>query len=70
MKPFIGQGAALALAILASAGAPAAWAADKSYEGITLNLASQNDQFAAVLAAVAPEFEAQTGAKEIGRAHV
>ena len=30
---------------------------------MTLNLASQNDQFAAVLAAIAPEFEAQTGAK-------
>ena len=38
-------------------------AADKPYEGVTLNLASQNDQFAAVLAAIAPEFEAQTGAK-------
>ena len=38
-------------------------AADKPYEGITLNLASQNDQFAAVLAAIAPEFEALTGAK-------
>ena len=38
-------------------------AAHKPYEGVTLNLASQNDQFAAVLAAIAPEFEALTGAK-------
>ncbi len=30
---------------------------------MTLNLASQNDQFAPVLAAIAPEFEAETGAK-------
>ena len=61
MKPFIGPAAALAL------GVSGAGAADKPYEGITLNLASQNDQFAAVLAAIAPEFEAQTGAKTIVR---
>ena len=30
---------------------------------MTLNLASQNDQFAAVLAALAPQFESLTGAK-------
>ena len=63
MKPFIGQAAALALGVLASLGVSGAGAADKPYEGVTLNLASQNDQFAAVLAAIAPEFEAQTGAK-------
>src|SRR5450432_3232664 len=63
MKPFIGQAAALALSVLASGGVSGAGAADKPYDGITLNLASQNDQFAAVLAAIAPEFEAQTGAK-------
>ena len=63
MKPFIGQAAALALGVLASLGVSGAEAADKPYEGVTLNLASQNDQFAAVLAAIAPEFEAQTGAK-------
>src|SRR3984885_10032375 len=63
MKPFIGQAAALALGVLAYAGVSAAEAADKPYEGITLNLASQNDQFATVLAAIAPEFEAATGAK-------
>ena len=37
-------------------------AADKPFEGVTLNLASQNDQFAAVLAALAPEFAEKTGA--------
>src|SRR6202020_2006345 len=63
MKPFIGQATALALGVLASVGGSGAGAADKPYEGMTLNLASQNDQFAAVLAAIAPEFEAQTGAK-------
>lgn len=36
--------------------------ADKKYEGITLTLASQNDQFAAVLAAIAPKFTEETGA--------
>ena len=63
MKPFIGQATALALGALISAGLSGAGAADKPYEGMTLNLASQNDQFAAVLAAIAPEFEALTGAK-------
>src|SRR5580698_7463961 len=63
MKPIIGQAAALALGVLASVGVSGAEAADKPYEGVTLNLASQNDQFAAVLAAIAPEFEAKTGAK-------
>src|SRR6202451_3744605 len=63
MKPFIGQAAALALGVLASVAVSGAGAADKPYEGVTLTLASQNDQFAAVLAAMAPEFEAQPGAK-------
>lgn len=36
--------------------------ADKKYGGITLTLASQNDQFAAVLAALAPKFTEETGA--------
>ena len=58
MKPFIGRATALAFGALASVGISGAEAADKPYEGVTLNLASQNDQFAAVLAAVAPEFEA------------
>src|SRR6516165_369140 len=63
MKPFIGRAAALALGVVISAGIAGGWAADKPYEGVTLNVASQNDQFAAVLAAIAPEFEAETGAK-------
>src|SRR5271169_6595460 len=64
MKPFIGKATALALgALLSAGGLSGAGAADKPYEGVTLNLASQNDQFAAVLAAIAPEFEALTGAK-------
>ena len=43
--------------------AGAALAADKPLEGITLNLASQNDQFAPVIAKLAPKFEEATGAK-------
>ncbi len=37
-------------------------AQDKPYTGITLNVASQNDQFAAVMADLAPQFEEATGA--------
>ena len=37
-------------------------AQDKPYEGITLNVASQNDQFAAVMADLAPQFTEKTGA--------
>ena len=59
MKPFIGRATALALGVLASVGLSGAEAADKPYDGVTLNLASQNDQFAAVLAALAPKFEAR-----------
>ena len=59
MKPFIGPFAALGLGAMVAGAA----AADKPYDGVTLNLASQNDQFAAVLATVAPKFEALTGAK-------
>ena len=57
MKPFIGRATAIALGALASVGILGAEAADKPYDGVTLNLASQNDQFAAVLAALAPKFE-------------
>ncbi len=39
-----------------------AFAQSKPYAGITLSLASQNDQFAPVLAKLAPRFEALTGA--------
>ena len=63
MKPLLGQATALALGVLATVGVSGVGAADKPYAGVTLNLASQNDQFAAVLAAIAPEFEALTGAK-------
>jgi multiple sugar transport system substrate-binding protein len=37
-------------------------AQDKPYAGITLNIASQNDQFAAVMADLAPQFADKTGA--------
>ena len=36
--------------------------ADMKYDGVTLNIASQNDQFAPVLAALAPKFKEATGA--------
>src|SRR5580704_18112739 len=36
-------------------------AADKPYDGVTLTLASQNDQFATVLADLAPKFKDATG---------
>lgn len=53
----------LGAAALAMAGmAGAAWAADKPLTGTTLTIASQNDQFAAVIAKLAPKFEAETGA--------
>src|SRR5438552_445930 len=38
-------------------------AAAGQFDGVTLNIASQNDQFAAVLAAMAPKFQELTGAK-------
>ncbi|HZG27095.1 MAG TPA: sugar ABC transporter substrate-binding protein [Ensifer sp.] len=40
-----------------------AHAADKPLEGVTLNLASMNDQFSAVLAQIAPKFKEATGAE-------
>src|ERR1700678_19912 len=48
--------AAISLAALAPAGA-----ADKPYDGVTLTLASQNDQFATVLADLSPKFQEATG---------
>jgi multiple sugar transport system substrate-binding protein len=39
-----------------------ALSADKKFEGVTLTLASQNDQFAAVLAALGAKFTEETGA--------
>jgi multiple sugar transport system substrate-binding protein len=38
-----------------------AQAAEKPYDGVTLNLASQNDQFAAVMADLVPKFKDETG---------
>jgi multiple sugar transport system substrate-binding protein len=53
----------LGAAALLSAGlAGSAFAADKPLAGVTLTLASQNDQFAAVIAKLAPQFEEKTGA--------
>lgn len=43
--------------------AAAAFAAGKPLDGITLTVASQNDQFAPVIAKLAPKFEEATGAK-------
>ncbi|MGA2042617.1 MAG: sugar ABC transporter substrate-binding protein [Roseiarcus sp.] len=51
-------------AIAAAAGLAAlspARAADKPYDGLTLNLASQNDQFATVLADLSSKFKEATG---------
>lgn len=49
---------AIAMAVLA---AGAARADDKPFAGVTLTVASQNDQFAGVLVRLAPEFLARTG---------
>lgn len=57
--------AALAASCALSCAVFWAWgaqAADKPLAGVTLTLASQNDQFAPVLAKLAPRFEAETGA--------
>ena len=56
----LGRALLAAFALLASQGT--ALAQDKPLAGVTLTLASQNDQFAAVLAQMAPEFKAATGA--------
>jgi multiple sugar transport system substrate-binding protein len=42
--------------------ASTAYAQDKPLDGVTLTLASQNDQFGAVLAQLAPKFKEETGA--------
>ena len=47
---------ALALAVVGPAGA-----AEKPYDGMTLTLASQNDQFGTVMADLAPKFKDATG---------
>src|SRR3984957_6212364 len=48
-------------AAISLAGLAPASAADKPYDGVTLTLASQNDQFATVLADMAPDFKEKTG---------
>lgn len=53
--------ACAAVALATGAFGATAGAQDKPYDGITLNLASQNDQFAATLATLAPMFEEATG---------
>ena len=63
MKSIISPIVALALGASVVTGTGGAGLADTRFEGVTLNLASQNDQFAAVLAAMAPKFEELTGAK-------
>ena len=62
-RPFVWAGPLAAVVVLAAVAAPReALAAPQPFAGITLSLASQNDQFAPVLAKLAPEFEAETGA--------
>jgi len=48
-------------AAISLAGFSPADAADKPYDGVTLTLASQNDQFATVLADLSPKFKEATG---------
>ena len=48
--------------LFAAAALTPALAADMPFEGVTLTIASQNDQFAPVLAALAPKFTEKTGA--------
>src|SRR5580693_725623 len=48
-------------AAISLAGLTPVGAADKPYDGLTLTLASQNDQFATVLADLSPKFKAATG---------
>src|ERR1700743_3312197 len=58
MKPSHLFGIAAALSFI---GLAPANAADKPYDGMTLSLASQNDQFATVMADLAPKFKEATG---------
>ncbi|MCO6188646.1 sugar ABC transporter substrate-binding protein [Rhizobium sp. L1K21] len=48
---------------MAVASAGVGHAQDKPFEGVTLNLASMNDQFSTVLVEMAPEFKEATGAE-------
>ena len=62
MNSFIVRVAALSVIGLAGASSSAPAFAEPRFDGVTLNIASQNDQFAAVLAAMAPKFHELTGA--------
>ena len=50
-------GALLASAAISATSAMPALAQDAKFNGVTLNLASQNDQFSTALFALAPDFE-------------
>jgi multiple sugar transport system substrate-binding protein len=63
MNPCFAHVTTLALGALTLVGPAGPTVAEAQYEGATLNIASQNDQFATVLAAVAPKFQELTGAK-------
>ena len=63
MKSIVAQLTAGSVAALVLAAPASSALAASRYDGVTLNIASQNDQFAAVLASEAPKFEALTGAK-------
>jgi multiple sugar transport system substrate-binding protein len=63
MKSVIAGLTTLALGALVLVGPAGPANAQTRYDGVTLNLASQNDQFATVLAAMAPKFQELTGAK-------
>ncbi len=52
---------AVAAAAISIASVIPAIADDKPYDGVTLTLASQNDQFGTVMADLAPEFKEKTG---------
>ncbi len=63
MKPFFAQLTTISLSAFMMVGSAGLSDAETRYDGVTLNLASQNDQFATVLAAIAPQFTELTGAK-------
>jgi len=63
MKSITAQLMTLSIGAFVLVGPAGPASAQMKYDGVTLNLASQNDQFAAVLAAAAPEFQKLTGAK-------
>jgi multiple sugar transport system substrate-binding protein len=62
MKPMFTHLLTLSLGALVVAAPAGSARADQRFDGVTLNLASQNDQFATVLASMAPKFKELTGA--------